>query len=331
METLFAIDPLIKKILETKCDTNGIISYYDFIGALLYDPEIGYYRKDKKRVGYSSATDFYTAESLYPLFQELLLNAFQTILGKNSLSEYTFIELGAEPESKTVEFFKNHFKDAYCIRFMDTFQFPEKSIVFSNELFDAQPFFRLIFKNGKWQEKVVCLKENGISESLRTAISPELEGWLERLPNPHMEGYQIDIPLGAEKLFEPIAHAMKEGLLMAFDYGKSWENLIYETPQGTARGYYQHTQVNNLLQNLTHQDITCHICWDMLIEILKNEGYQNIVLESQESFFVKNSTNVIEKIINRQMKSLNKERQTLMELLHPGQMGQKFQVLRGVR
>lgn len=331
MTTLATIDPLIKEKLETKCDTNGRITYYDFIDCMLYDPEIGYYLKQKKRVGYSNETDFYTAESLGPLFQRLLLVAIKTLLDKGSLKEYTFVEIGAEPGHTTISDITDNFKNALLFSVQDTWNIPQKSIVFSNELFDAQPFYRLVFKDSKWHEKVIQLENSSISEQSKINISPPLESWLNKLPKEHIDGYQLDIPLGAEILFKKLAQSLQEGLIIAFDYGKSWQNLVYETPQGTARSYYKHKQINDLLLNLTNQDITCHVCWDSFKDILKKENYQNIVLESQESFFIKHSRQVIEKIIDSQNSGLNKERLTLMELLHPSKMGQKFQVLHAVR
>jgi len=331
MVTLTAIDSILKEKLEAKCNISGEITYYDFIDCLLYDPQVGYYLKQKKRVGYSSDTDFYTAESLGSLFQKLLLAAIKTLLGKNSLKEYTFVEIGTEPGHTIISDITDSFKNVLLLRVQDEWHIPQSSIVFSNELFDAQPFYRLVFKDGKWHEKVIQLKDNSINELLRTNISPPLENWLKKLPKEHIEDYQLDIPFGAEVLFKKMAQSIKEGLFITFDYGKNWGNLVYETHQGTARGYYKHTQVNNLLLNLTEQDITYHICWDLLEHILKEENYQNIVLESQESFFVKHSSQAIEKIISEQSSALNKERLTLMELIHPSKMGQKFQILRGVR
>ena len=61
------------------------------------------------------------------------------------------------------------------------------------------------------------------------------------------EGYLIDAPFAATALAEKIAGQSWTGLFVAFDYGKSWRELIEAAPAGTARAYHRHTQSNDLL------------------------------------------------------------------------------------
>lgn len=323
---------------------DGLISYNTFIEEVLFAPEIGYYMKEESRVGRNSKTDFYTAESLGPVFKKLVVAAVKKLLGDADCGQFTFVEIGAEPGKGLFERDDNvyhSFKNTKIIRPGQEIQIPPKSIVFANELLDAQPFHRLIYKNGQWKELGVRIQcdNNVLSEEFLPELSDEVKEILEQLPNEVDEGYQLDLPLEAENLLESIVAQDWKGLIILFDYGLSWEDLIYNRPQGTARAYYKHKQHNDLLANIGNQDITCHICWDPLIEIIKNHHFIRPELQRQESFFVHNASSAIEEIINAKIDKsgtvmemgFNYDKQTLHELIHPGHMGHKFQVLWALR
>lgn len=211
----------------------------------------------------------------------------------------------------------------------EVIEIPKKAIVFANELLDAQAFHRLIYKNGQWRELGVRVNGiDGVKEEILTEISFPVEEVLEELPKEAVEGYQVDLPLGAENLLREIVEQDWRGLIILFDYGFLWDNLINNYPEGTARAYYRHKQHNDLLANIGKQDITCHICWDRLMNIMKAHGFESPRLERQESFFVNHASLAIEKIITGNLEGeLNCDRQTLYELIHPSHMGHKFQVL----
>lgn len=251
------------------------------------------------------------------------------------LKEYTFVEIGAEPGQGLFPNQDTHpFLNTLTFSPNQPIKIPSKSIVFANELLDAQPFHRLIYKNSQWNELGVKIHSNNtLSEELLPNPSPEINAILNQLPNDLLEGYQLDLPLPAENLLESIAKQNWNGLILLFDYGLSWEDLIHNHPQGTARAYYRHKQHNNLLANIGNQDVTCHVCWDPLINILKKYHFINPTLQRQESFFVHNAIFAIEEIISTKPGNIgfNYDKQTLQELIHPTHMGHKFQVLWAIK
>jgi SAM-dependent MidA family methyltransferase len=122
------------------------------------------------------------------------------------------------------------------------------------------------------------------------------------------------------------------GLFVAFDYGKTFAALASETPQGTARAYRQHTQHNDLLAQPGEQDLTAHVCWDWLSDNLAAAGCPAPRVESQEAFFVHHAGPWIAASLARESSGASTPRKrALMHLLHPAQMGQKFQVLHAVK
>ncbi|MEC9227874.1 MAG: hypothetical protein VYA21_03525, partial [Verrucomicrobiota bacterium] len=58
---------------------DGPISYCDFINEVLYTKDYGYYTSERKRIGRTTQRDFYTAESLGPVFAELVVTSVQDI------------------------------------------------------------------------------------------------------------------------------------------------------------------------------------------------------------------------------------------------------------
>jgi len=299
--------------------------FAQFMALALYDPEVGYYRRDRPRVGYGPGTDFFTASTSGALFGELVAAAAEKLLraaGRDPC-EHTFVEIGAEPDGPGVLAGVSHFfGGARVVRVGDPPELAGACVVFSNELFDAQPCTRTVRRGGQWREIGVRLDGDALVET--------------ELPSPFAspacpEGYQFDRPLAAVELAAALTAEPWRGLFLAFDYGKTLRELTEETPGGTARAYFRHTQSNDLLARPGEQDLTCHICWDWLSAALTRAGFAEPVLQSQESFFMRQAGETIAAIIAAEAARLSQRKLSLMQLLHPSHLGQKFQVLHALR
>jgi SAM-dependent MidA family methyltransferase len=319
------------KCFAKKAGAAGRLSFADFMELALYAPKIGYYAREKKRIGQQQETDFYTSSSLGAVFPKAILSAATEALSPQSPTDYTLVEIGAEPNAGLFESDIAPFISSKTLQLGSSLHLPPKSVVISNELFDAQPFHRLIWKNGQWIEQGVTTTDSVFQWTHLENTSSELEPIISDLPDHPPEGYTIDLPLRAQQLLESIVQSDWKGLFIAFDYGKSWQELTSEFPVGTGRAYYHHQQSNDLLANPTEQDLTCHICWDWLSDTLKKHGFSSIELLSQEAFFIKKATHFISSVFKEHTDPLSKARTQLKQLLHPALMGQKFQVLVGQR
>ncbi len=317
-------DPLIDALREA-ADNGELLSYADFTRLALYHPEHGYYCQQRQRVGRTAEADFYTAASLGGVFADLLMEALGT-LAPTPLESYALVELGVEPGRGTLAAQAGRFAGYTEIGAGQELDLPARAVVFANELLDAQPFHRFGFHGGKWREYGVRVGPDGLSETLLESPGEEAAEFLATLP-PSGEGYRLDISLAAEALLARIARQVREGLLVFFDYGKSWPELLEATPKGSARAYYRHEAVSDLLARPGQQDLTCHVCWDRLGGALSAHGWPGSRLESQEAFFVKHAAPEIERIITASAAAFDPKKQTLKELIYPGHMGRKFQVL----
>ncbi len=315
--------------LKDQLPESGIFNYFDFIKHVLYAPNIGYYTRPYNRIGKNSQSDFYTNTNLAPVFDSLIEASVANLLGKKNLKNFSFVEIGAEPGKNLFQNGDAKFKKIISIGNDEPINIPSQSMVFSNELLDAQPFHRIIFKDGRWLERGVRIFDNSLEEILLDKLSEPVSGIIDQLPTNCANGYQLDLPIGSNLLLKKIAEQNWSGLLLFFDYGKTWNELTEFTPQGTARTYHKHQMGDDLLAQPGELDITCHICWDWLEKILQENNFSSIKLERQESFFMNYAKNAIGDIFNNSEDA--SKIQTLKELIHPTYMGHKFQVLWGLR
>jgi SAM-dependent MidA family methyltransferase len=316
------------------------VPFARFMELALYHPQAGYYANTRRRVGRDARSDFFTAVSLGPVFGELVVAAAIRLLGAQRTAGCTFVEIGVEPDGSAESDgvrgvlceVAHPFAGYQTISLGQAIApLPERCVVFSNELFDAQPCHRLVWRTGAWRELGVALRGEALCEVELSALSAEVAPLAHRLPVNAPEGYHLDLPLHSVTLLRTIAAQAWRGLFLAFDYGKTWRQLIEDTPQGTARAYSHHQQSNDLLARPGGQDLTCHVCWDWLAAGLNEAGFTGTKVESQESFFARHAEQALAAIVAAEASRFSARKQALMQLLHPGQMGQKFQVLHALR
>lgn len=302
------------------------LTFASFMELALYHPELGYYRRAKARVGYGRGTDFYTATTSGAVFGELIAAACVTLLGGEAQArEHTFVEIGAEPGGGVLAGVTHPFASVRTVRVGELLALDGRCVVFSNELFDAQPLRRFVRRGAAWCELGVSLREDVLTE---VELEPVSESWL---PSDANEGYIFDAPRASSVLADTIAQQPWTGLFVAFDYGKSFEELATATPAGTARAYFQHTQSNELLARAGEQDLTGHVCWDWLETSLNDAGFTKTAVQSQEAFFIHHAGAFLAQAIAAEATHLSQRKLALMQLLHPSNLGQKFQVLHALR
>jgi SAM-dependent MidA family methyltransferase len=325
--------PEFLAVFRTHAEPDGTMPFDEFMRLALYDERVGYYRQPRKRIGYGPGTDFFTASTSGPIFGELVVAACTKLLGGENLHDYTFVEIGAEPADPTnptsvggiLNGVAHPFAEVRTVPLGSEATLRGRCVVFSNELFDAQPFRRFVFRGDTWRELGVQLHGEVLTSVELPATAPA------ELPRSAIEGYVIDAPLAARYLACNLAAQPWTGLFIAADYGKSWRELTEATPAGTARAYFRHQQSNELLAQPGDQDLTCHICWDWVEAALSDHGFAAPVVETQEAFFLHHAVDAIAAFSTAEAGRFTPKKLALLQLLHPGQFGQKFQVLHARR
>ena len=318
----------LQSILQKTIREQGPLRFDAFVQQALYHPQHGYYQRRTQRVGRSDESDFYTASSIDRLFGPLLIEACRSLLPL-PLAEVVFIEIGAEPNQGLLTEVEHPFAEIRSFGYADEFKGSEQPcVLFSNELFDAQPFRRLHFRDGHWQEGFVDIQGDQLVEALQPIADPGELPFPAYSPN---GDYTLDWPEQAETLCDRLAAASWQGLWLCMDYGLDREVLLHERPQGTARSYARHQQSNILLEAPGTCDLTCHICWNQLEERLVSHGFKELKRQSQEAFFMHHSMPLIQKILTEDAGQFSRDRQSLKELLHPHHLGSRFQALSALR
>lgn len=318
--------PEFLAVFRAHADASGAMPFAQFMALALYHPEVGYYTSARPRVGYAPGTDFFTASTSGPVFGELVAAAAARRLrdaGRDPAS-HAFVEIGAEDDAGVLAGVAHPFATVRTLRLGAPLALAGECVVFSNELFDAQPFRRTVWREDGWHEVHVVERDGQLHEEERR-MEPQLAA--EILP----PGHRIDRPDAAAQLAREIARQPWRGLFLAFDYGKTWRQLLAETPAGTARAYHQHTQGNDLLARPGEQDLTCHVCWDWLEQALRENGFAAPALDSQESFLIRHAGEVIAALSAADAARFSPRKLALLQLLHPTHLGQKFQVLHALR
>jgi SAM-dependent MidA family methyltransferase len=337
-KTTQSASPEFIAVFRQEAGAGGLMSFARFMDLALFHPAVGYYARPQQRIGRAPATDFFTAASLGPIFGELVVASCVDLLGPRPPGAYTFVEIGAEPDGAgsaalggVLAGVSHPFAGTVSIPLGQALVFPPRSVVFSNELFDAQPFHRLVRESGRWRETGVALRQDILVEILLPELSPGLRTVQDRLPPFAPDGYRIDLPLAAGGLAAQIAGLPWSGLFVAFDYGKSWRELAEATPGGTLRAYFRHRQGGDLLAQAGCQDLTGHVCWDWLADELVHHGFGAPALESQEAFFVHHATPALSRLTVAEAGRFSGRKLSVLQLLHPDNMGRKFQVLHALR
>lgn len=306
--------------------SGGVVPFVRLVEVALYHPVLGYYRQDKVRVGKSAGTDFTTATALGPMFGDLLAAAAETLVGE--IKNFDLVEVGAEPGQAHFGSVQARFKGLRTFRLGTEPNFEGPTVLFTNELLDAQPFHRFIFQSGSWRELGVRVDGSELLvESLRGFSSVAAEEFVKNLPSSE-EGWILDVSLAAEALVEKLLQPQWSGAAVFFDYGKTLAQCLESAPVGTARSYYQHQLSGNILNHLGSQDLTCHVLWDRLEPLLVKYGFKSVRLDRQEAFWVKYAAAEMQRIAGTgDVEAMGR----LRALTHPAHFGAKFQVLHGIR
>ena len=364
-------------VFRDHADADGAMPFDRFMELALYDPAVGYYRREQSRVGYEAGTDFFTSSTSGPIFGELVAAAGAALVRANggAPGDFVFVEIGAERAGGVLAGVAHGFATVRVVQVGEPIELSGRCVVFSNELFDAQPCRRFVRRAGAWRELGVAEREG--SHSLRleglappmvnervsspvagvvdpgpasarpatTQAKPNRKDSGERqlgevelgvvaetwLPAQAPEGYRFDAPRAAADLAARIAAQPWSGLFLAYDYGKSWAALAEETPAGTVRAYHRHAQSNDLFAQPGEQDLTCHVCWDWLRDALTQGGFAAPQLESQEAFFVRHAAEYLAATTAAEGARFSPKKLSLLQLLHPAHLGQKFQALHAWR
>src|SRR5690606_7528800 len=106
------------------------MTFERFMELALYHPVVGYYRRDRTRVGYEDGTDFFTATTSGPVFGGLVAAACANLVGADQAGQFTFVEIGAEPDAGVLRNVTHPFRSVRTFRIGEPLEIEGRCIVF---------------------------------------------------------------------------------------------------------------------------------------------------------------------------------------------------------
>ncbi len=326
-------------------ENRGAITFERFMERALYDAEFGYYANGGARTGKKG--DFYTSPTAHRAFGETLARLIgglkKQIELPNGTRKMTVLEAGGgdgglaldilsslartDPETYgSVEYILlDRCKPRQCavsgkhsnFRRAESFtdiKKPVTGIILSNELFDAIPFHRLVFRNGKIKEIFVSVSRAGShsrpepppltmgegrgegtrSVFMETESAPSTDetvryfdgrGGADKMG--FAEGQRFEVCRSAGNLLKRMADTLEKGVILTIDYGFGTEELFSPARMsGTFKCVSNHRISESLYEKIGEQDITAHVDFGNLEKTGEESGLATLKYTTQGQFLI---------------------------------------------
>lgn len=356
-------DGLLADLVREAAFQGGVIPFRHYMELALYHPRWGYYTTSRGPLGREG--DFITAPELTSLFGELLTlqcievwellgrpdpfvvveggpgngrlaadlwrtgRRFPAFLGALRL---VLVEVSPPLRERQQGVLQEAGVDAGRVRWCDAPSRldPFVGVLLANELLDALPVH--------WVEQTA----DGLRE---LGVRPTARG-LERVvmdPRPPLPvdyfvaqgialepGYRTEVGLAAREWWREAAGALERGVLLTIDYGYPASELYAPVRyQGTLTGFHRHTQVTDPLAFPGAMDLTAHVDFSAIARAGEESGLATLGFTTQGWFLM--GLGILERL-ERLLPTLGAReaealRQTVMRLILPQGMGERFKVL----
>jgi SAM-dependent MidA family methyltransferase len=317
-------------LLQQEIRARGPLPFARFMEACLCHPQFGYYNTDRPKLGKSG--DFYTSAHVAPVFARILARHFERVWQRlGGPPRFDLVELGPGDGSLALELLawvRKRYPEFYAsLRYAGIEQsahlrgrIQEKlrefvgrariasefasgkseeatgicGCVFANEFFDALPIHILVWREGRWRERMVGWKRERLVWVEKGASLPGLAQQAESCFDPALEhadrpdGWTAEIRPQAAEWMRRISGSLAQGEVLIVDYGytlQEWRGGRF--PEGSALAYREHQVAEDLLGRPGDQDLTAHVNFTKLAEAGQSCGLRLVSLESQTRFLLR--------------------------------------------
>jgi len=304
--------PLTER-LRDRIAREGPISFSEFMGAALYDPEEGYYARG---AAIGDGGDFVTSPHVSPAFARSLARLF-AMESESLEGPVDFVEVGAGVGRFLEDFTlalraldpglharlrvtavegSEAGRRAIAARALapaprvlaDAAELEPSSVrgwIFSNELYDALPVVRVMGSADGLLELRVGWKNERFAWTPAPAADPVKEhlALLGVALNPGQKG---EVALDAAPIHRHLARALDRGSLVVFDYGHPSRILYhpFARHEGTLAVHSGGRRGGDPLDRPGARDLTAHVNWDVLLAVGEAEGLRAERLVRQGQF-----------------------------------------------
>lgn len=354
---------LVEKIIgRMKASPEGSLRFRDYMEMCLYDPDGGYYTRDRPKIGREG--DFYTSSHIGSILGDVLARYIAGLAetrpgtftvtewgagtGRLALQildrlqteatviydrlEYCIVERSAYHRSRL-----EHALDRHRCRVSLMASAPETAygsgLLFSNELLDAFPVHRIRRRGQDLMELWVGWdpEEGRFFEQERPCIDTRLTDYLEQGSERLADGQTAEVNLDAETWIGQQAGRLDAVTpMLTIDYGDVAAELFGpHRMAGTLMCYKDHRAYDNPYIFAGEQDITAHVDFSSCIRAGIAGGLGDWKLMTQKQFLVDHGIlNMLEEHGGRDPFSpAAKRNRSIRQILLSDSMSELFKVL----
>ncbi len=280
--------------IRRRIESNGPITFAEFMEVALYHPYGGYYTRDRQDQAHR---DYYTSPSAHPAFSALIAVHLETMWKALDCPDpFHVVEMGAGSGLMVrdiTDYARQHLAAfASAMRYFTVDKASDNAprgvvgCVLSNELIDAFPVHRFEIKDGNLVEFFVDVDADGRLHSVPGEPStPALAQRLDRLglELPNRTRGEINLRIG--EWARRVPATIERGFVVTIDYGHESKELYSpKRSRGTLQTYYKHTSGSSPYQWIGRQDITAHVDFTTVIEEGRLAGLKPLCLMTQAEY-----------------------------------------------
>lgn len=300
----------LEVLLHQRIAEQGPLSFRDFMAAALYHPELGYYSTLQ---GFGDEGDFVTSPEVHPLFGALLARQAREVWEwVQRPAEFRILELGAGSGALAAALLAAAHAEApgfaRAVRYQvleigptlrrrqqarlrdEPVTWPGEGdpnseaphFVLANEVLDAQPVHRVVWREGGPRELRVGHDARGQFEWVEQPTAPAaVHQYFAGLGLPVPEDTIVEVNLGLHAWAADLARRLAgPGVALVLDYGYRARDLLAHT-RGTLLTYFRHQLGSDPLVRVGQQDISCHVDFTTLARAGHEAGLKVLGLTSQ--------------------------------------------------
>jgi SAM-dependent MidA family methyltransferase len=327
-------------------NNKSFITLKEFMQISLHDEEFGYYKKNKP-IGNNG--DFVTSPEISQLYGEMIGIWLSQILITNNISFFNLVELGPgqgtlmkdilrvvkklikenleinlhfiENNVHFIKDIKKEFPQSKIHSNISTIP-KEFSVYIANEFFDALPISQVKISNDKIKNLVIKQDLNGNFYKDFEETKDQKDSHLKKLNLNSREIYEFSED--SDHIISFIAKNIKSygGFILFADYG--YTKLTYKSTLSSIKN----NKITNFLDNIGEQDLTAHVNFSNILNIMNCHGVKNLKTLKQSKFLKEMGIELrASKLIEN---NLEKEKEILLglnRLTNHEEMGSLFKII----
>jgi SAM-dependent MidA family methyltransferase len=334
------------------------ISFAQFMRLALYEPNSGYYSANTEKLGEQG--DFVTAPEISPLFTECVgmqcCSVLKQLAGGDILeigagtgkmagdlllfleqqgvlpTHYFILEISSNLIQRQKKYLAERIPHLFSrLKWLDApLKKPLKGLILANEVADALPVHRFVWRHQDVAELRVCERGSEFAwqaTPIRTRARKEKLLRLQQNYFPKPTEYVSEVSFGLAAWVRQLSAMLKQGVILVMDYGYGAREYYHpERKQGTLRCYWRHCGHDNPFIAIGQQDITASVDFSRLARCAMQHGLHLASFTTQAAFLLNNGLlERLEKWYNQD--SILELKAQVQCLTSPNEMGERVKVM----